>query len=218
MHILPKNNKCFVYPYNYLFVSNNQGNNNIYKYEDFSGNNVVFENQFSIAIGGSGRLVPKNYKGMETDDDEALPLGKYPTCAWSSDAFTNWLTQNAVNLATQTALIAGNLALGVATGGASVPATMALSALATANSNGALTNEQYKGVANSASLGINTAGQIGGIIGQFYQASLMPNLQGGQATGDIIWCANRNMFTLRCMRAKTEYLKIIRFTYLICNQ
>ena len=49
----PKNNKCFVYPYNYLFVSNNNGSNNIYKYEDFTSEKCVFENQFSIAIGGS---------------------------------------------------------------------------------------------------------------------------------------------------------------------
>lgn len=195
----PKNNKCFVYPYNYLFVSNNQGNNNIFKYEDFAGNNVTFENQFCITIGGSGRLVPKNYKGMPTDDDEALPLGKYPICAWSSDAFTNWLTQNAVNLATQTALMVGNVALGVATGGASIPA----------NSNGALSDKQYSSVLGTASSAVNTAGQIGGIIGQFYQASLMPNLQGGQATGDVIWGANRNMYTLRKMRVKTEYLKAI---------
>ena len=58
----PKNNKCFVYPYNYLFVSNNQGSNNIYKYEDFNTETCVFENQFSIAVGGSGRIVPKIIK------------------------------------------------------------------------------------------------------------------------------------------------------------
>ena len=38
--------------------------NNIYKYEDFTTENCVFENQFSISIGGSGRLVPKNYKDI----------------------------------------------------------------------------------------------------------------------------------------------------------
>lgn len=32
----PKNNKCFCYPYNYLLVTNNIGNQNIYKYEQFS--------------------------------------------------------------------------------------------------------------------------------------------------------------------------------------
>lgn len=190
----PKNNKCFVYPYNYLFVSNNNGSNNIYKYEDFTTENCIFENQFSIAIGGSGRLVPKNYKNMITNDDEALPTGKYPTCAWSSDAFTNWLTQNGVNLVASIALTAGGVATAIATGGATLPIVA-----------GAITS---------------VAGNVAGTIGQFNQASLAPNIAGGQATGDVIWSCNRNKFTFREMRAKTEYLKIIddyftRFGYAI---
>lgn len=77
----PKNKKCFVYPYNYLYVSNNVGNQNIYKYEDFSNSTyATFETQLALSIGGSGRLVPKNYKNKVTDDDESLPLAKYPTC------------------------------------------------------------------------------------------------------------------------------------------
>lgn len=190
----PKNNKCFVYPYNYLFVSNNQGSNNIYKYEDFNTEKCIFENQFSIAIGGSGRIVPKNYKGMATNDDEALALGKYPTCAWSSDAFTNWLTQNSVNMAVSLGLTAGAIAGTIATGGATAPAIA-----------GAVTS---------------VAGNIGNTIGQFYQASLLPNINGGQANGDVIWTCNRNMFSFRQMRVKTEYLKIIddyftRFGYAV---
>lgn len=193
-NFVPKNNKCFVYPFNYLFVSNNNGSNNIYKYEDFTTENCVFENQFSIAIGGSGRLVPKNYKNMSTNDDEALPTGKYPTCAWSSDAFTNWLTQNGVNLVASIALTAGGVATAIATGGATLPIVA-----------GAITS---------------VAGTVAGTIGQFHQSSLMPNIAGGQATGDVIWACNRNKFTFREMRAKNEYLKIIddfftRFGYAI---
>ena len=191
---VPKNNKCFVYPYNYLFVSNNQGSNNIYKYEDFNTEKCVFENQFSIAIGGSGRIVPKNYKGMATNDDEALALGKYPTCAWSSDAFTNWLTQNSVNMAVSLGLTAGAIAGTIATGGATTPIL--------------------------AGAVMSVAGNIGNTIGQFYQASLLPNINGGQANGDVIWACNRNMFSFRQMRVKTEYLKIIddyftRFGYAV---
>lgn len=190
----PKNNKCFVYPYNYLFVSNNQGSNNIYKYEDFNTENCVFENQFALAIGGSGRLVPKNYKGMATNDDESLALGKYPTCAWSSDAFTNWLTQNSVNMAVSLGLTAGSIAATVATGGATLPIL--------------------------AGAATTVASTIGNQIGQFYQASLLPNISGGQANGDIIWASNRNKFSFRQMRAKTEYMKIIddyftRFGYAV---
>ena len=190
----PKNNKCFVYPYNYLFVSNNQGSNNIYKYEDFNTEKCIFENQFSIAIGGSGRIVPKNYKGMATNDDEALALGKYPICAWSSDAFTNWLTQNSVNMAVSLGLTAGAIAGTIATGGATAPVL--------------------------AGAVMSVAGNIGNTIGQFYQASLLPNINGGQANGDVIWACNRNVFSFRQMRVKTEYLKIIddyftRFGYAI---
>lgn len=187
----PKNNKCFVYPYNYLFVSNNNGSNNIYKYEDFTTENCVFENQVSLTIGCSGRLVPKNYKRMVTNDDEALPLGKYPTCAWSSDAYTNWLTKNGVNIATTLVMAAAGIALSAATFGAAAAPTAAATA------------------AFVGGTAVSVAGTVGNTIGQFYSASLLPNIQGGQATGDIIWGVNKNKFTFRQMRVKTEYMKII---------
>lgn len=190
----PKNNKCFIYPFNYLFVSNNQGSNNIYKYENFEGNNCIFENQFAISIGGSGRLVPKKYKGMITADDESLSLGKYPVCEWSSDAFTNWLTQNGVNIVTSLAATGVAVGTTIATAGATTPALIGA--------------------------GVSVAGAIGKTIGDFNQASILPNISGGQAVGDVIWSANRNCFTFRQMRVKTEYLKIIddyftRFGYAV---
>ena len=39
----PKNNKCFCWPYNYVIASNNMGNENIFKYEDFSDTNCKFD-------------------------------------------------------------------------------------------------------------------------------------------------------------------------------
>ncbi len=185
----PKNKKCFIYPYNYLFVSNNQGSENIYKYEDFSGNNCVFENQLAISIGISGRIVPKNYKGKAMDYDESLTLGKYPTCGWSGDAFTNWLTANAVNIPSQ---IVGNV-IGSVT------------QFASGNVVGGLTS---------------VASTIANTIGQFRQASLLPNIKGGQAVGDISFSASSMGFTYRQMRVKTEFLRIIddyftRFGYAI---
>jgi hypothetical protein len=43
-----KNNKCYCYPYNYLLATNNIGNQNIYKYEDFSTSNCQFKIQMAI--------------------------------------------------------------------------------------------------------------------------------------------------------------------------
>ena len=37
----------------------------------------------------------------------------------------------------------------------------------------------------------------------------MPNIEGGGNTGDVNIDTNKNTFTIREMRAKTEYLQII---------
>lgn len=182
----PKNNKCYVYPYNYLLVSNNIGNNIIYKYENFNINDtdkdtIVLDAELSVSIGASVRLVPTNYKGIDRNYNETIPLAKFPTCSWSSDAFINWLTTNAVN-------ISSNI---VSTG----------ASIATGN------------------IG-SVAGNIAGLIGQFYQASLLPSITGGNNSGDVNFSSGKNTFMIYHMRAKTEYLKIIddyftRFGYAI---
>lgn len=165
-----KNNKCFVYPYNYLLLSNNCGNYNIYKYEDFSEDNPMFEIEMAVAVGCSCRIIPRGYKNIDYNYNESLPLAKFPTCSWSSDAFTNWLTQNAVNVVTQIA----NTGISGATG-------------------------------NYASV----AGNIAGLIGDFRNAILAPNITGGNNTGDVNFSSRKNTFSLYHMRAKDEYMKII---------
>lgn len=184
-----KNNKCYCYPYNYLLVTNNQGNQNIYKYEDFAGTNFNFEYQLALTIGVSGRCVPVNYKGQDYANDESVPLGKYPTCAWSTDSFTNWLTQQALNIPTKIASTI--LGTGVAIG----------------------TGQVGGGLLYGAT-------SIAGLIGEFRNESLKPNIEGGGNTADVIHSAKQNTFVIKCMRSKLEYLRIIdsyftRFGYKI---
>ena len=194
----PKNNKCFVYPFNYLLVSNNVGNTNIYKYENFYGsNNAVFKTHVAIGIGCSGKLIPQNYKRMDIDNDESLPLAKYPTCSWSSDAFTNWLTQQAVNESL-------NMAFGLFGAG-----NQFASDINNANNQKTESLQNYGNTMASVNLGVNIAGQIGRQIGNFYSGALMPNIQGGRNTGDVNFLIGRNTFTFKCMRTKTENLKLI---------
>lgn len=168
----PKNNKCKVYPYNYMIVSNNIGNINILKYEDFdlSADVNLVEIEMAVSIGVSGRLVPRAYKGIDYNYNESIPLAKFPTCSWASDAFTNWLTGNAVNVATQVVGIGASIASG------NIP---------------------------------TIAGKTASLIGQFYQASLLPSIQGGQNIGDVNFSARKNTFAIHHMRAKTEYLRVI---------
>ena len=76
----PKNNKCYVYPYNYLIVTNNNGNMNVFKYENFNTDKANFAIATAVSCGGSGRCIPLNYKNININDDESVPIPKYPTC------------------------------------------------------------------------------------------------------------------------------------------
>ena len=192
-----KNNKLLCYPYCYMLISNNNGNQNIYRYEDFNltdtpANNDKLELQMSLTIGCSGRIVPKNYKGIEYNYDEAIPVAKYPTCAWASDAFINWITKNGVDIASSVGLGLAGTVLGVATGGVGF-----------------------------AVAGLSVAGTVANLIGQFRKADLLPSITGGNNTGDVNFSTlATNKISIYCMRVKDEYLHIIddyftRFGYKI---
>jgi hypothetical protein len=193
----PKNNKCFIYPYHYLFVTNNNGNNNIYKYENFSN---FFSPEFQINLimmpGCSGRVIPQNYKGISDNIDESLPLAKYPICEWNCDAYINWLSANAVNIPNQIIGFTNNLSSQFQNGGIDSTA------------------------GSIASNIINVAGNIANIIGQFYSASLLPSIQGGNNTGDVNFVSNANNVLIYEYKVKDQFLKVIddyftRFGYKI---
>lgn len=104
----PKNNKLFTGEFNYMLVTNNAGSDAKYNYEDFYNNTVSFDVNGAICPGCSIRLVPKNYKNYNQGNAEGdilnsygLSGAKYPVCSWSSDSYTNWLTQQSVNLKTE---------------------------------------------------------------------------------------------------------------------
>lgn len=194
----PKNNKLLIYPYSFLRISNNMGSVVDYKIEDFhevdaDGNEIdeITFNAIGVPCQGySGKLRPKNYQGVTYNEDESISLGKYPTFSWSSDGFTNWITQNAINLGISTV----NTAIGSTEqivdkniiGGISTIATN------TASMIGSMFN---------ASMGSNTA-------------------RGNANAGDVSFSQNLIRFKIMHMRPKKEYLQIIddyftRFGYLI---
>ena len=43
-------------------------------------------------------MIPNFYKNVENNDVEGINLGKFPICSWDNDIYTNWLTQNGVNI------------------------------------------------------------------------------------------------------------------------
>lgn len=94
----PKNNKLYTYPYSYLSVTNGGGDAQLYRYEFFSTSNCNFTVAGVLCPGGSIRLNPKNYNGRTENNQEILSLGKFPICSYNVDMYTNWLSQNSINI------------------------------------------------------------------------------------------------------------------------
>lgn len=95
----PRNKKLLTYPFNYLMVSNNNGANAIYRYEDFDNENTCsFKVKGAICPGGSIRMTPTAYKGESEYDEESINLGKFPICNWTTDMYTNWMVKNSASI------------------------------------------------------------------------------------------------------------------------
>lgn len=121
---VPINKKLLTYPFCYLLVSNNSGSDVVYRYENFYTTNndekeIVtpsFKIESSMTPSGSIRMIPKNYKGVSENDIEGINMGKFPICNWDTDVYTNWLTQNGVNIGLSVAGSALSITASAATG------------------------------------------------------------------------------------------------------
>ena len=182
---VPKNNKLFCYPYNFLLVDNNGGNAFEYRYENFNSNACVFHTVGAITPGCAIKTIPMNYEHVEYNHSCSLPAMKLPVGSWNGDVYTNWLTQNSVNIATSVASDLGSIALGSAM----------------------LSNGMAIGGAGSVISGVTG---IAGTIGTVYQHSRIPNQVFGSTNSGDINFANGNMnFTAYYRTIKYEYAKII---------
>lgn len=117
----PRNKKLLTFPFNYFNISNNNGTNILMHYEDFTSGTPHFKIIGDISPGCSIKCVPLNYKKVTDNNsmksfDYGVVGGKFPTCSWNSDAYTNWLTQNGLNNTVQTIIGSGQALLGAASG------------------------------------------------------------------------------------------------------
>lgn len=191
---IPKNNKLYVYPYCYLGVTNGGGDGHIYRYEFFSDNNCNFNVKGLLAPGGSIRLIPKNYNGINENNQESLGLGKFPICNYNVDMYTNWLTQNSINIGGH------NFSTDDITG------LQAISSGVFGLANNILAGN----ILNTGETAINSASNIAGAIIQKKQHELMSNaVRGDLNNGDIVTATNNNCYKFYRMSVRQEYAKII---------
>lgn len=199
----PKNNKMYCWPFCYFNISNNAGTSQPFRYEDFSST-ISFNVEGTFGISGSTKAIPQNYRGVSSTSnalDFSINGPKYPVCSWRSDSYTNWLTQNAVNMdrqLTQSAIQGGIQGIGAA-------ATLMGAAAAVGAP-----------ISIPMMLGLSAAAAASPIIGTIKdqvkaktQANMTPDQVGGNTSaGDFLWAKYRSPFTYMPMSVKYEYAKI----------
>lgn len=178
---VPKNNKLLCYPYSLFTISNQSGTDVEFHFEDF-GENAKFVEYSSITGGGiNGKLVPFNYKNVEVNYDYSIEKGKLPTCGWIGDAYTNWLSANAVNIAYNYVQSGANLLMGGAN----------------------LIGGNLEGASQ-------IGGGIGGILNTMIEkekASRLPDtFSGNVASGDINYSSGNSGYSYNKLTLKPEYL------------
>ena len=222
----PVNNKLFVAPYNYFSVTNNNGTDIEFYYEDFmpvTGNtNGVprFVVKGSFEQGGAVACYPTNSKRTTTTAvtmagdgwTEGLNGGKLPTVSWTSDYYLNWEAANGKNIAIQTGLQAAGMGLGILNPLAGGAASHALD-VETAVERGYFPDEQHMSVNAGGPLGsvVNFASQVANTQNSIRNAKMTPpQAKGNSATGTLAYASgNATKFTARKMSVRQEYARAI---------
>ena len=194
----PKNNKMFTGAYNYFYITNNGGANVEFHYEDFVSNTPTFELIGAFAVGGSIKLLPKNYlKYSDVNDTRyfynyGISASKYPICSWNSDSYTVWLSENSLNIAIENvtniaSMVGGAMSLGV-------------------------------GISTGNPLAIMTGGGAllsggGGILDtmkeKYLHSRMSDVVKGSTNVGDVQFASGKSCFTIYKMSVRQEYAKII---------
>lgn len=117
----PKNKKLYSYPYNFLYVTNNDGGHAVYRYERFMSGACKFKIGGSASPEGNVKMWPLMYNGLEESYEDGLVGQKYPNCAWNQDTYKLWLAQNQaqqnLGIVNGLGMMAGGAVATLATGG-----------------------------------------------------------------------------------------------------
>ena len=195
----PKNKKLLTYPFCFFNISNNAGTCLPYRYEDFSSN-ISFKTEGTFGASGNVKTTPLSYKNVSSDNnaiDFSITAPKYPICSWKSDSYTNWLTQNAVNMdvAWKRELIGtgADIAQGAIRGFmAGVIGGLAGTGLGTLTGGASLVS-----LAKDQHLAKT-------------QANMTPDqAKGNMGASDFLWAKYRSPFTYMPMSIKAEYARCI---------
>lgn len=205
------NRKLFTYPYRGFQAFTGDGSSHTYRYEYFEGARNIgaglpdwacsFDIVCDATPSGTCYLVPVGYKqwrGQSGQQNwyESMPMGGYPTIAFTTDSYKQYLAQDGVvqvlgglnGNTTDRAVVSGfGKAIGGVIGG--------VASLAAGNIAGGLTN---------------IAGSVFGALSENAKADNMPNnTQGATSSGQLKMKLNRQQFQLSGFTIQREFAERI---------
>lgn len=181
---IPKNNKLFTSPYNFLCVSDNNGNVANYPYEYFNSDRCNFKTTVALACTPEAQCVPMNFKGVQNENyNERMVISNFPQCAYTIDSYRAWLAQNAIPMtASVGSTIVGSVFSGAVSGG----------------------------VGGAVVGGISSAiGSVSNALAQKHVASTMPLQARGSQTSVINMATKTQGFRSYRVQIRAEFAKII---------
>lgn len=194
----PKNKKLLTYPYCYHLITNGSGGSIVLKPElwnDYESTGTIddghpgFEMTMALTPGCSIVGYPMNYSGDVEAFEYSLPLAKYPTLNYATDLYTNWCTENALNVSYSIM----NGAIGVTGGFAS-----------------ALDNKSATDIIGSTSQIASGAQTIANAIYSQYLADRVPpQFAGNTNCGDVNFSNNKITYRITKQTIRTEEARII---------
>ena len=174
------------FPFTYFYMTNNSGGESMFHWEDFNGN-PSFTIDGIISQGMAIKAFPTNYKNTTGIGgyNYGLTGGKLPVCAWNSDYYTNWVTQNAIN----------------------IPVSLGSNLLGSAI--GMATNMFSGNIVGAGMNALSALTGIGNAVARNYEASITPDQAKGNANcGDLNVAESRFGFSAYPMSIKAEYARI----------
>lgn len=210
-----KNKKLLIYPFNFLQVSNYNGNAVDYRYEFFTdAENILLRVFGNTSTNPSLMIYPTNYKGMFTNWEEIVTNSCFPQCCYINDTYKAWLAQNKGMLAASAVGIGASIGMGVA----NIASGSRLVGTATALSNGGLMSganagrEIGYGVGQQKSGLSQLAGGLAGaaaLLGKMYDHSTLPPTAHGNGNGDLMYQADLGGFGIYHKTITAEYARRI---------
>ena len=198
-----KNNKLYTSPFNFLYVTNMQGNSACFPYEFFEGNECTFQWFSELSPNPCVALVPMFYKGVTENYDEKMLLSGYPQISYNVDTYKAWLAQNRGTLAVEALSIGATVAVGAITGGASLYATSLIGTMGQVISRGI--NQGAQNTATGIEAGVKTASLLAAV----HQKSIMPDHVRGGGDPLIMAAANLLNFMFMPKYIRPEFVTII---------